>query len=66
MNIPVLPAVGLEATVVAIGFRSPVVMVVKYYGLQITCRFFRTKRVRRLSNRNVAIRFSVFALPIPY
>ena len=27
--------------------------------------FFRTKRVCRLSNRNVAICFSVFALPIP-
>ena len=36
-----------------------------YYGLPITCRFFRTKRVRRLSNRNVAVRFSLFSLPIP-
>ena len=33
-----------------------------YYGLPITCRFFRTKRVRRLSNRNVAVRFSLFSL----
>ena len=37
----------------------------RYYGLPITCRFFRTKRVRRLSNRNVAVRFSFFSLPIP-
>ena len=37
----------------------------EYYGLQITCRFFRTKRVRRLSNRNVVVRFSLFSLPIP-
>ena len=36
-----------------------------YYGLQITCRFFRTKRVRRLSNRNVVVHFSLFSLPIP-
>ena len=36
-----------------------------YYGLPITCRFFRTKWIRRLSNRNVAVRFSFFSLPIP-
>ena len=33
-----------------------------YYGLQITCRFFRTKRVRRLPNRNDAVPFSLFSL----
>ena len=37
-------------------------IVQQYYGLPITCRFFRTKRVRRLSNRNVAVRFSLFSL----